>query len=345
LKEQHLASTDKNYSYSEKFGGFLDKNFTPKDVQVKAVQGDFLEEYYGLESVFYGVKQENKVDSVIHALGQQRLEFQKSILLKPGRVITSSPEVGDWFAWNISANWWFYRILFTDYSAEINTPLTLKWLRQDPVEWPRVDCIVTNVGRAIEIKSTENDFYEVEVRYTGGKSGQREFSMIQNNLNIVQSPGAYLALDPGQGTQSFPVAGFPGVTKLKLADVGKSSHSATKITSCIARKITFGSSGKTKEILDSLIKPSSSPANFSDQNWDSGVSKVFAGFFVRDRPANHNLFKIGDTLKFTNGDERTITNLTFIEGYINVFLSGERLSPEKYGYPHKFLVEEKSGNR
>ena len=135
------------------------------------------------------------------------------------------------------------------------------------------------------------------------------------------------------------------MTRLKLADVGKSNHSATKITSCIARKITFGSSGKTKEILDSLIKPSSSPANFSDQNWDSGVSKVFAGFFVRDRPANHNLFKIGDTLKFTNGDKRTITNLTFIEGYINVFLNGGRLNPEKYGYPQKFLVEEKSGNR
>ena len=208
LEEQHLATTNKNYSYSKKFGGFLDKNFTPKEVLVKASQGDFLEEYYGLESVFYGVKQENKVDSVIHALGQQRLEFQKSILLKPGRVITSSPEVGDWFAWNISANWWFYRILFKDYSAEVNTPLTLKWLRQDPVEWPRVDCIVTNMGRAIEIKPTESDFYEVEVRYMGGKSGQREFSMIQNNLNFVQSPGAYLALDPGQGTQSFPVAGF-----------------------------------------------------------------------------------------------------------------------------------------
>jgi hypothetical protein len=341
LKEQQLASANENYSYHEKFGGFLDKNFVPEDLPSKIEQRDFLEEYYGLESAMYGFKQVNKVDSVIHALGKQRLDFQKSILLKPGRVITSSPEVGDWFAWNISANWWFYRVLFTDYSAELNTPLTLKWVRKDRIEWPAVDCVVKDMGRAIEIKPTDNDFYEVELRYKNGKSGQREFSMIQNNLNIVQSPGAYLALDPGQKTQSFPVAGFAAVTKLKLVDVGKSSTAVTKITSCNAKKIAFGSAGETKEILESLIRPSSSPANFSDQNWDSGVSKVFAGFFVRDRPANHNLFKIGEMLKFANGDKRTITDLTFIEGYINVFLDGELLNPEQYGYPNKFRVEDK----
>lgn len=341
LDEKQLAKQNGNYEYNENLGGFVDKNFLPKSVGTGIKQGDLIEEYAGLESFFYRTSNANKVDSVIHALGKQRLEFEKSINSRPLRVITSSPEVGDWFAWNISANWWFYRTLFSDYSAEINSPLTLKWSREVHMVWPTVDCAVTDLGRGIVIQPTNPDFYEVTIEYTAVKSGQRQFSMIQNNLNIVQSPEGYLALDPSKNIQSFPIAGFDGATNLKLVDVSKSDGFVTKIKSCTANRIFFNESGKTKEILDGLIKPSSSPANFSDQNWNSGVSKAFAGFFVRDRPANHDLFKIGSTIKFSNGDERTIRNVTFIEGFINVFLEGEILDPRLYGYPNKFTPIER----
>ena len=337
-KETKLAKGNKQYIYNDVLGGFVDKNFMPKGRDSGSKGDNFLEEYFGLESALFGSYGENKVDSVIHALGQQRLEFQKSILSKPSRVITSSPEIGDWFAWNISANWWFYRTLFMNYSAEINSPLTLHWQRQSQAEWPTVDCTITNMGRAIEIRNTSADFYEVKISYTGIRSDQREFSMIQNNLNIVQSPNAYLALDPREKTQSFPVLGIIGGTKLHLMDVSKSSRSDTRITSCFAKKIIIDNSGNTKKILDSLIKPSSTPANFSDQNWNSGVSKVFAGFFVRNRPTNQNQFKIGGKIEFANRDVRTIDNVIFVDEYINVFLSGAIMDPELYGYPNEFTI-------
>jgi hypothetical protein len=341
LKEQNLANKDNQFIFNNKLGGFVDKDFVPRDIEFRTDKEGLLEEYFGLEQALFGFNGVNKVDSVIHALGQQRLEFQKSILLKPSRVITSSPEIGDWFAWNISANWWFYRTLFMNYSAEINSPLTLKWIRQSHTEWPIVDCSVSDMGRSIEIRETSSDFYEVMISYIGSSSGQREFSMIQNNLNIGQSTDAYLALDPGQKKQSFPVIGIPGGTKLHLTDVSKSSRVVTRITSCVAKKIIISDSGNTREILDSLIEPSTAPANFSDQNWNSGVSKVFAGFFVRDRPANHYLFKIGKKIEFANGDVRTIDNVIFTGGYINVFLGGKILDPKLYGYPKKFTVLEK----
>jgi hypothetical protein len=123
--------------------------------------------------------------------------------------------------------------------------------------------------------------------------------------------------------------------------VSKSSRVVTRITSCVAKKIIISDSGNTREILDSLIEPSTAPANFSDQNCNSGVSKVFAGFFVRDRPANHYLFKIGKKIEFANGDVRTIDNVIFTGGYINVFLGGKILDPKLYGYPKKFTVLEK----
>ncbi len=80
---------------------------------------------------------------------------------------------------------------------------------------------------------------------------------------------------------------------------------------------------------------SNTPFDLTDDNWQSGVSRNFAGFFVENNSLNQKQFKIGALLRLASG-EREIIDVIASESYLNVYLSGEVLNPITDGHPNKF---------
>ena len=53
-------------------------------------------------------------------------------------------------------------------------------------------------------------------------------------------------------------------------------------------------------------------------------------------------YKAGRFVSFLNGEDREITGLTKNGKYLNIFLSGAPLDPEKVGLPSNFVVIDKA---
>lgn len=80
---------------------------------------------------------------------------------------------------------------------------------------------------------------------------------------------------------------------------------------------------------------SNTPFDLTNDNWQSGVSRNFAGFFVENNNLNLKQFKIGTRVRLASG-EREIIDVIASESYLNVYLSGEVLNPLTDGHPNKF---------
>ncbi len=78
--------------------------------------------------------------------------------------------------------------------------------------------------------------------------------------------------------------------------------------------------------------------NLSDGNWQNGISKSIASFFINNDIINKNSLKIEDKLLFANSGIRTIKNITYSAKYINIYIDGEKLDPIKDGYPNKIKI-------
>ncbi|MCK3658817.1 hypothetical protein A4G18_08860 [Pasteurellaceae bacterium Pebbles2] len=86
------------------------------------------------------------------------------------------------------------------------------------------------------------------------------------------------------------------------------------------------------------------PFNLSDKNWTNGIRHSQAMFFIENTFENRQSIKVGDLLKFSHSGERTVSNITYSEKYINISLHGEKLSPELDGYPKPVLLENMEKN-
>jgi hypothetical protein len=84
-------------------------------------------------------------------------------------------------------------------------------------------------------------------------------------------------------------------------------------------------------------KPARSPYNFTDGNWEAGVSRSEVGFFVENSRANAKTFKVGLPIEFASG-ERQIISVVVLEPYLNIYLAGSKLDPSSDGYPNTFKI-------
>ncbi|MFC1855405.1 metallophosphoesterase family protein [Thermodesulfobacteriota bacterium] len=81
------------------------------------------------------------------------------------------------------------------------------------------------------------------------------------------------------------------------------------------------------------------PANWDDVNWENGVSKVKAGFFVDEKEdVDISSVEVGDSLLFNDSGERVVTLIKENQ----IWTDGELLDPLLDGYPNKIKLIKKN---
>lgn len=122
---------------------------------------------------------------------------------------------------------------------------------------------------------------------------------------------------------------FPALPKYTTAIVTRNDGSTTVIKS-------NGGFLETPEVVDGSFF-------LTDNNWLHGISRKWAGFFVPNAQKFADEYKAGRLVKFANGETREIIRADPSGLYLNIYLNGDLLNPEKVGLPTKFVVMDKAG--
>ena len=334
---QTEAKSNKTVVWDKRLGGYIPSEYIPKKELNK--NEVLVEEYWGLTSTLGDTKRTSKTDSVIHALGSQRTDFKRDLRNDDVLVVTSSQSIGEWFNWNLSANWWFYRSLFEGFDPKWNSPITIRWKKTDELlKRKEVDCHISSDGQSLKVLSDEVGLYDLEIHYKGPGKFSRSFSLIENNLNYAYGGNGFVALDPGSKLQQFPAVLGSTPSVLKMISINAGPREVTRLSKCSATLMVFPRNSGRDQIVSNLIQASESPFNLTDQNWKLGIAKFDTAFFILNTPSNLKIFRPGSEITFVNEEKRTINRIENSGPYLNIFLSGNRLIPEIHGYPNKFKV-------
>jgi hypothetical protein len=346
VRTQTALASDSRYVVDEELGGYLDAEFADQVELARENEDEAVEEYFGLLGSVDGPNPDLAVDAVIHGLGAQREAFAEHMATGPETVVSTAPEASDgWAAWNLTANWWFYEDLFRSYTPERTSPMTLVWTRTEPVTWDSVPCAIN--GYRVELSARTSGLYEVDLQYRGPGRNSRSFSMVGTNLEL---PGtsSFMALDPGATSQAFPVYVHDpraGVTSLAMKDVpATNGQRVTELTGCTARAIEVPEGADTFDVFGGVMRANDTlpywgtPANASFRKWKDGINTEYAAVLLPRTEKNLTRVLAAETVRFGNGDIRTIQDIVVTSSFINVTLDGEVLEPEVAAHPQPFWL-------
>lgn len=85
-------------------------------------------------------------------------------------------------------------------------------------------------------------------------------------------------------------------------------------------------------------KADTSPFNLTDANWVNGVGVKLTGFFVNNSPLNIEHYRVGQLVRFSNGEIRKIILVEQAGTYLNIYLDGQPLDGKYVGFPNKIEV-------
>lgn len=354
VAQRNRLASDADFVWNDELDGYLDREYAGHVALAAEHRGDTVEEYMGLLGATAGPNTDLAVDSVIHALGEQRGAFAEHMTTRPGLVVSTAPgateEIGnwddDWATWNISANWWFYRELFRGYRPEQTSPMTLAWTPSDsPATWAPVGCSVSGYGIELDAP-VGGGLYEVELEYSGPGAGARGYSMVRNMINSPMGVKGWLSLDPGAASQTFPVF-VHDTARFPLKDIRSSGGAPlTTVSGCSAQAISFPGDADTWELYGPMLLTNgaldyrATPPDMTYDNWDHGVHTEKALFALPNTVANRRAVKAAGSVRFSDGTTRTIADVQARKPWLLVFLSGEPLDPDVAGFPQPFVLQD-----
>lgn len=316
--ESLLASAD-NFVWDPTLDGYREKDLAGVSSLQLLKSTDLVEEYFSLSSVFNGHNSRLKVDSVIHALGEQREDFAKELTRKPKLVTTTNPSYSVWSLWNLSANWWFYKTLFSSYVPETLTKAQLLWTRDESRTWSEVPCRIIDGGR-IQIDGSDRGFVEIELT-TSRKMGSREYLMVQNNINFAADGNGFVALDPGKQTHLFPAFFQEGRSRVLQAHVVSNSPMKTNVFSdCNARQVSTPSASKATDIFAAHLTEADRPISVSFGEWKNGRSTKRPAFLILNTTLNRSRFYCASLIELDTLGSYKIDRIVDLGNYLSVEL-------------------------
>jgi hypothetical protein len=81
------------------------------------------------------------------------------------------------------------------------------------------------------------------------------------------------------------------------------------------------------------------PYNLTDQNWENGICRERAGFFIENTIQNRMGLSDSDTIELPFSGRRAIAFIEYTDKFINVYLEGPNLDPTRDGYPNKLSIK------
>lgn len=301
------------YFFVQELGGFIPlkyKSFIEfaRDNKEKTIS----EEYWSLLSAIQDKNQPWKVDSVIHALGRQRMLAQESLNNLPDLLVTTNPTFSpEWQPWNFSQNYWFYKRVIDSYQTVFETPTQVVWQRSEPsnVKYEPIKCEVSESGSYIVLSSNSTGLTEVSFKFTSTTT-RSSVVRILNSISFGGAANGTVSIDPRSNTGTIPLI------KESIGDyhVGSLLQGKTTLnfTSCAASKIS------------NVPREAFIPRSFliTDRNWDKGVAKNFAGIFLPHTEPYISASKVGNSICLIDGSRRKITNTYSDDIYLNIFFEG-----------------------
>jgi hypothetical protein len=340
------AQSDATRFFVSEMGGYLPVAWQAHVNLARASKGaSVVEEYWGIWSSISKNRVPVPVDSAIHALGETKWKYAKILQQLPDFILTSDPDFNwEWHGWNVSANWWFYKIVLANYVPTKTSPSTYLWKKTaSELKWPNTDCRIENnpLNPELVINTDAPGYYEVTLQYLATALNSRSLFFVKNYLNYSYIEG-YLSLDPRAKTTTFPAALHgPGVQRLgfKLTPAASDDLSKVSIHACQAKRIIFDS-GRLVVLPTLALNSDNISHDLTDRNWVNGVARDWAGFFVRSSIPNRERLIRGKKIHFADGQVRTIIRQEDGGSFLNIFLDGQPLDGNIVGYPHKFEVRE-----
>ncbi len=321
-------SENQEYFYSTTVGGYLPVEFA--NLRQSALHEDVIEEYFGITSTLGRYEAGGtRVDSVIHALGSEREEYEKIATSYRGNVITTSPSMDSaWTSWNFSANWWFYKNLILKFSPRETSPNTISW-KFDPsvkskITNSPIDCKIDQNKKKVVFVSEVAGLYELQIVQDPELQRRRSYAMIENNINFAGDSNAYLAISPNEEVVRLPFFA-DGLRELDIKTIGGFNLDA--LSSCSLSEVKLSPSQRA--IYEQFFGVSLVPVQLTDANWTEGFNNSRAGFFVSRKRENLLPYKNAETIIFNDGESRRVKKVELIDSYINVWLEGAQFTKDR----------------
>ena len=308
------------FFYVPELGGYLDNRFSEYvDFARNQENANAIEEYWGIYSAVRGENPIWTVDSVVHALGNQRKLSEEAIDKSVDIIVTTNPTYSrEWQPWNFSQNYWFYVKVFDGYVPILTTPTTVVWESSDEpsVNKSPVDCSVSAKGDYITVNSEKNTLIEVTLEY---ESNANKLSVIRvvNSISFGGGSNGSVSIDPHASVSTFPVYAESS-DPLPIGFFAEGTTSV-KATDCSALKLL----GLPKEafIANSFF--------VTDNNWLKGVARDWAGFYLPNtEPFKSNYIK-GESICLDDGSRRQILSVAPNDIFLNIFVDGPPIKPNQ----------------
>lgn len=336
---RNQVSNDSQKFYSAELGGYLGREWKGYiDYAIQHKQLIAVEEYWGLLSSINRSRSPWQVDSAIHALGSVRSASEMS-LSKTDLVVTTrfgfNPQ---WQPWSVSQNFWLYDDLLINWTPDYISPSTVVWRKTgEQREQKSIGCRVENNRKSFVLETEAPGFYRVEINYSA--SAGRYLLMVQNNISYGTDANGFISIPIKDSSQIFPVRiGRDSGSAFVLKIVG-SNRASYSVNSCKANEISFENKEVLYDVSEFIL---SDDFYLTDANWDKGVARVWAGFFVPNTYSYKTRFQTGEYVKFVNGEVRKIIRAEEALGnYLNIYVEGPALVSQKTGIPKHFQILEK----
>ena len=323
------AKANKAKFFVPELGGYLGVEWREYlDLAKRSKGTEVIEEYWGLFSAIRKSFPPWPVDSVIHALGDQRLTAEKFLDTADLIVTTNEDGFPHWISWNISQNYWFYRPLLREWTPFFYSPLTIVWKKSKPnLNAVEVPCSIID-GNSIQVKTSQPGLLEVTVRYDPPIN--RSLLLLTNNFSFSPVSDGFISLDVNKNYAMIPAyAMVSGINTFKARDY------PARFISCGA-KLLYGDIvyGKT------VLKKFKNNFYLTDENWIDGVSRHWAGFFVPNNKQFVDEYRVGRTVYFADGSSRKIVRIEPSGIYLNIFTDGPLFRADRVGSPDKYKIRD-----
>ncbi len=234
-KHYYAQNTEKFYYYPP-LEGYIETTWKP---YLDFIEGNrkatVLEEYWGIWSSIALQKKSQRVDSCIHALGEEREKYI-SLIDSCDYVITTRNTVASYQNWRLSTNYEFYRKLLQAWTPIFKSPHTIVWSKSNVNRLTeKVPATISKGGQSLQIPCKEPSFYDVEIEVnTVYKS--RGLFLFKNNICDKDIPN-YVSLSPYKDRHFIIVYATPDSCEFDLKKIGGIDNSI-KIVKVTARRIS-----------------------------------------------------------------------------------------------------------